>query len=125
LMTDPMETIYTLAVAYPHLSEALQKRVRTRVEELMQKKSYAPNEGEIRTAYDPAPEKMMRIVEDVKRSDIGKIYILWLWGKVSDDWRPLPRIDTSAAPDTDCGNARVSGLIAACRIAEHSRDQAT
>jgi len=124
LMTDPMETVYTLAMAYPHLSDALQKRVKARVAELVQKKNYPPAEGEIRTSYDPAPEKMMRIVEDVKRSEIGKIYILWLWGKVSDDWRPLPRVDTAAA-DSDCGNSLVSGLIGACRIAEHSKDQAS
>lgn len=123
LMTDPMETVYTLALAYPHLSEALQKRVKTRVAELLQKKSYPATEGEIHTAYDPAPEKMMRIVEDVKRGDIGKIYILWLWGKVSDDWRQLPRVEPPAAADSDCGNSLVSGLIGACRIAEHSKNQ--
>jgi hypothetical protein len=125
LMPDPMETVYTLALAYPHLSEVLQKRVKTRVAELMQMKNYPLGEGEVRTAYDPAPEKMMRIVEDVKRSDLGKIYVLWLWGKVSDDWPQPARVDPPASADSDCGNSLVSGLIGACRIAEHSKDRAT
>ena len=30
----------------------------------------------------------------------------------------------AASPDNDCGNARLSGLIAACRIARHLRDEA-
>ncbi|HEV8290357.1 MAG TPA: hypothetical protein VGP94_00470, partial [Tepidisphaeraceae bacterium] len=127
LMTDPTETICTLAMAYPHLSEALQKRVKSRVVELMQKKSFATDEGEVRTAYDPAPEKMLRIFEDVKRSETGKIYVMWLWAKVTGDWTHIPSKQIHrvgpAVPDTDCGNSQVSGLIAACRIAQHFNDQ--
>src|SRR4030095_11758755 len=88
-------------------------------------------EGQIRTAYDPAPEKMMRIVEDAKRSDTGKIYILWLWANVSGGgnlisppWSSQLKLDPDRN-EFDCGNARVAGLIAACRIAEHSKDQKT
>jgi len=124
LMTDPMETVYTLALAYPHLSEGLQSKVKQRVAELIKLKTYPPAEGKVRTLYDPAPEKMMRIVDDVKRSETGKVYVLWLWSKVSGDSTHLPTVFPVAAalPDTDCGNSRLSGLIAACRIAKHLQD---
>ncbi|HEV8606566.1 MAG TPA: PQQ-binding-like beta-propeller repeat protein [Tepidisphaeraceae bacterium] len=131
LMTDPMETIYTLAMAYPHLSEGLQTRIKQRVGELRGMKSYRADEGELRTAYEPAPEKMMRVVEDVKRSETGKIYVLWLWAKVSGDWSfveknwPMEVSIEAERNEVDCGNSRVAGLIGACRVARRMKDEKT
>ncbi len=139
---DPTETLYTLALAYPHLPDALQAKARARVAALsaadgplgglVGKKTYPADLGAIRTAFDPAPPSLIRVDDDIVRSDTARLYPLWLWASVTGDWSRLdsdwPKLrqlirDQPDKNEYDCGNARISGLIAACRIARHAADQ--
>lgn len=138
LFVDPSETLYTLALAYPHLDARLQAEVRGYVEkELLTAplaaRTHHPNDGEIRSEYDPAPEKLIRVVTEPGRSDTARLYPLYLWSRATDDWRhiqahwPVMQRAIEAKGDkseVDCGNGRVCGLIAACRIAKKLEDRA-
>ncbi len=138
---EPTETLYTLALAYPHLPATLQQRVKARVAQLSAegkplggltgRTAYDPNVGDVRSLYDPAPEKMLRIQNDLVRSDLARLYPLWLWAEATGDWARLERdwpklraLFTPAAEkmEPDFGNARIAGLIAACRIGKHLGD---
>jgi hypothetical protein len=143
LFSDPTETLYTLALAYPHLAPELQTKVKARVAELsalggpldgpIGRKSYDPAAGQIRSAYDEAPAKLLKMGNDVARSDTARIYPLYLWAAVSDDWKHIS-LHWSAMKklinpnpeknEPDLGNGRLSGLIAACRIAQQFKDDA-
>ncbi|MCX8037899.1 MAG: PQQ-binding-like beta-propeller repeat protein [Candidatus Sumerlaeia bacterium] len=139
---EPTETLCTLALAYPHLPEALQQHVKARVAELSAegkplggltgRSVYDPNIGDMRSLYDPAPEKMLRIQDDLVRSDLARLYPLWLWAGTTGDWarleRDWPKLrDLFNSPpsktEPDFGNARIAGLIATCRIAKHLDDR--
>jgi hypothetical protein len=141
---DPSETLYTLALAYPHLSGNLQQKVKAHVEKLTGPggplagaagvRSYAADVGQVRSAYMPAPDALLRIGNDLLRSDTARLYPLWLWASVSGDWRKVeadwpaikPLVRAEAPRDEmDCGNGRLAGLIAACRIARKLNDEAT
>jgi hypothetical protein len=134
----PTETLYTLALAYPHLTPELQARVRERVRQLREgplngstgAKIYADT-GEVRSAYTPAPPSLIRIENDLVRSDTARLYPLWLWAHVTDDWEPLkadwPRLRDAIAPkalkdEFDLGNGQIAGFIAACRLAKRFKD---
>ena len=64
--TEPTETLYTLALAYPHLSPALKLRVQNFVTGLCARpprrhtgqRTYAPDKGEIRSAYTPPARRL-------------------------------------------------------------------
>jgi hypothetical protein len=131
--TDPSETLYTLALAYPMASESTRIRLWRYVNDkygadapLPEARAYDPNDGAVRSAYDPPPEKLVRVRSTPPRSGVARLYPLWLWAHVARDntllkseW-PLVRDKISAEPakdEVDCGNARVAGLIAAYRIA--------
>lgn len=131
--TDPSETIYTLALAYPHLSPELQSKAKARIAELSDHKPYPPDTGQPRSLYDPAPDKLLHFAPSLHRSDTARLYPLYLaasatgnWSYLHDHWAALkPAIHSAinlAAPDL--GNADLSGLIAACRIARHEHDDA-
>lgn len=71
------------------------------------------------------------MVDDITRSEVARLYPLWLWAHVSGDWDKLepqwPRLRdlASAEPnkiEEDCHNGHVAGLIAYCRIARHMQD---
>jgi hypothetical protein len=139
---EPTETLYTLAIAYPHLDDALQRTVRAHVEKLCSsgplegstgQRTYQANVGEVRSAYDVPPEKFMRLNDGILRSDVARLYPLWLWAHTSGDWthveknwkrhrelgdRPPNKIEE------DCRNGHVAGMIAYCRIARHMKDDA-
>lgn len=126
---DPAETIHALAIAYPHLPAELQARVRARVRDIRSLKAYDPHEGPIRSAYDPAPESLLHVVDDVPWSDTGRLYPLWLWARAADDWDSIradwPRLREQIQHEPnaiDCDNGRVAGLIGACRIAQKLHD---
>ena len=138
IFIDPTETLYTLALAYPHLPRDLQAKVKSRVQQLREGPLKGPtgartyfDSGEHRSAYTPAPPSLIRIENDLVRSDTARLYPLWLWAHVTDDWEPLktdwPRlrdgIATRAIKDEfDLGNAQIAGLIAACRLAKRFGD---
>jgi outer membrane protein assembly factor BamB len=142
--TEPTETLYTFALAYPHLPPDVQGKVKARVAKMAERggplegptgrKTYDAAAGAVRSLYDPPPEKTVRVANDFLRSDTARLYPLWLWAHTTGDWAKLksdwPRIRggiSDKAPDNkpepDCGNGRVAGLIAACRIARALRDE--
>ena len=141
--TDPSETLYTLALAFPHLSDSSQNRVKEHVARLRREggplegatgaSTYDASAGTVRTAFDPAPDHLLKLALGVPpRSDTARLYPLWLWAREADDWEHLKvhwpmlrdRVRAEAAgAESDCGNARLAGLIAACRIARALKDE--
>jgi len=137
---DPGETLYTLALAYPHLSAGLKQKVKAHVAALRagplapgaKRRGYEPGAGAVRSAYDPPPERLVCVVEDDLRDDTAVLYPLWLWAVVADDreslrgewprWRARIKTDPDAT-GVDCGNARIAGLIAAWRVARDLSDE--
>lgn len=133
IFSDPWGTVYTLALAFPHLPPKTQGRVRDHVSNLLApddaawKKSYDPAAGEVRSAYDPPPDALMKYAPEIPWGDTGRLYPLWLWGTVSGDmervkelWPRLKGAVRFEAPprEPDLGNARIAGLMAACRISK-------
>jgi outer membrane protein assembly factor BamB len=135
---DPAETLYTLALAYPHLSPGLREKVRAHVAALRAgplapgatQRRYDSRAGAVRSAYDPPPEHLVLVTDDVC-DDTALLYPLWLWAAVADDaeslraewprWRERVRAEAGRG-ENDCGNARVAGLVAAWRIAHDASD---
>jgi hypothetical protein len=75
---------------------------------------------------------MIRITDDIVRSDIARLYAFWLWAHVTGDWSRIERdwdslrnlIDQPPNKMAeDCHNAYLAGLIAYCRIAFRMRDE--
>lgn len=138
---EPTETLYTLALAYPHLPPELRRKVRKHVEQMQApggpldgpvgRATYDSHGGQVRSAYDAAPESLLNIGQPLLRSDTARLYPLWLWAQRTDDWKKLqsnwPKLralvnDKPAPDEADCGNGRVAGLIAACRIGNRADD---
>jgi hypothetical protein len=127
--TDPADTLYTLALAYPHLPAGLQDKVKAHVVNLPA--TYNPTRGDVRSAYDEPSPKLLRIAGSPLRSDTARLYPHYLWAAVANDWDRLKQdwhaLKGSINPqpeknEPDLGNARLSGLMAACRIAKHLDD---
>jgi hypothetical protein len=136
VFADPSETLYTLALAYPYLSSELQAKVREHVNgslaKALRRKTYELEAGEVRSAYEEAPDRLLKMAMDPVRSETARVYPLWLWAHVSGDWERVkaewPRIREAINPkaekdEADLGNGRISGLMAACRIAKHVGDE--
>lgn len=143
--TDPTETLYTLALAFSHLPYERQRTVTEYVARLRQQgaplsglvglRTYDPDAGAVRSLYDPAPDRLLRIVDGVaSRSDTARLYPLWLWAHEANDWDKLKadwpalrqRVRVEPEPgENDCGNGRLAGLVAACRIAKVMKDKET
>ena len=141
IFVGPTETLYTLALAYPHVPAELQARVRARVESLRAgplkgatgARTYGDS-GEVRSHYSPAPKSLLRMESDLVRSETARLYPLWLWAEVTDDWATLkadwPRLrevvsTTRPKDEFDLGNGRIAGLIAGCRLARRFDDRKT
>ncbi len=142
IFADPTETLFTLARTYVYLDEDLRKRAREYVERLsvpggpleglLGKRTVDPSAGAVRSFYDIAPDKLSRLADDITRSDVARLYPLWLWAHVTGDWQ---RIDSNwdrlkglvdrppGKMEEDCRNGYVAGLIAYCRIANHLKDK--
>jgi hypothetical protein len=138
VFADPTETLFTLARAYSYLDDDLRKSARAYVERLsnpggpLGKRTVDPSAGAVRSYYDISPDKLFRLVDDIVRSDVARLYPLWLWAHVTSDWQ---RIESSwgqlkglvdqppGKMEEDCRNGYVAGLIAYCRIAEHVKDK--
>jgi hypothetical protein len=142
IFTDPTETIYTLALAYPHLDQAMQARVQDYVDGLYEPGgpmlpenaagTYDLHDGATRSAYDEPPEALVRVRTATPRTGVARLYPLWLWAHVTKDSTLLKREwgllgdKVFAAPDkdeADCGNARLAGLIAAYRTANLLKEE--
>lgn len=132
---DPAETLYTLLLARPFLDEELQGRTDMYLARLLENglpRAYHANRGESRTAY-AVPLQHMRVVDEIAWDDLARLYPLWLWSRVpasgpgflEKNWTEF-RDRLHAAPpktDDDCGNSRLAGLIAYCRMAKAANDQ--
>jgi hypothetical protein len=95
------------------------------------RKTYDLTQGEIRSAYEEAPATLLKMGNDLTLSDTARVYPLYLWAKTSSDWELLTtrwpamkRLMQTASQknEPDLGNGRISGLIAACRLARHFKD---
>jgi hypothetical protein len=140
---DPTETLYALAMAQPHLDADLRRQVAQKVAQMCSAggpletptgvRTLKAEQGEVRSAYDVPAGLSWRVNDDIVRSDVARLYPLWLWaattgdwGKIERDWKSLKELAGSPANDTkeDCRNGHVAGLIAYCRIAAHMKDAA-
>ncbi len=142
IFADPTETLFTLARAYNYLDEDLRTNVRQYVERLSDpggplegpvgRRTVDPSAGAVRSFYDIAPDKLFRLKDDITRSDVARLYPLWFWARVADDWQRIEGNwgqlkDLADQPpgkmEEDCRNGYVAGLIAYCRIADHLKDK--
>jgi hypothetical protein len=141
---EPAETLYTLARAYNHIDADLQGEVRRYIEWLSSsggpldgptgQREFDAGKGAVRSLYDVPDEEMFRIVSDITRNDVARLYPLWLWGRVSGDfgrierdWKEL-RKTVEQGPnkfEEDCRNGYIAGLIAYCRMARMMNDEDT
>jgi hypothetical protein len=139
---EPTETLYTLALAFPHLDGAQQQAVRERVSRLALpgapldgptgQRTYQPGAGAVRSAYEHPPERLLRIDDGLLRSEVARLYPLWLWAhtagdwrKIEDDWPNLRKLLQQAPHrmEDDSRNGYLAGLIAYCRVARQLQDE--
>jgi hypothetical protein len=144
LFTEPTETLYTLALAYPHLSPETRAKARAHVAALRQPghplsgplgiDAYDPNAGDVRSAYDEAPASMLKLGRPVTHPANARLYPFYLWARVTDDftqlehdWPAIRKLLPTTPPkdEPDLGNARLSTLIAAARLSKEFDDPAT
>ncbi len=144
IFADPTETLLALARAYKHVDDSLQKDIQQYVERLespggplegpVGRRAVDPSIGAVRSFYDIAPDKLFRLMDDIVRSDLARLYPLWLWAHTTGDWRRIEahwgqlRTFVHQPPDRmdeDCRNGYLGGLIACCRIAAHMKDAQT
>src|SRR4030095_8255483 len=129
---DPSQTVYTLLLARPFLDAELQgdtdRYLRGLVENLPN--AYSATNGRPRVAYE-TPLSRLSIVDEPVCDDLARLYPLWLWsqtpagkGYVQAHWPQLRARLQLEAPksDDDCGNARLAGLLAYCRMARTMND---
>lgn len=132
--SDPAETLYTLLLARPFVSPSLQEEIENGVAAIVDR-GFArewPKEGRSRVPYI-VPDTGMRIVNDAGPDDLSRLYLVWLWSTASERgerhlkqrWLDLrDRIElTGRSTAEDCGNSRLAGLIAYCRIAKAVGDE--
>lgn len=138
---EPTETLYTLARAYPYLKPSLQQSVKQYVAERRKpggplegplgQKAYSPHQGKHRSFYSPPPEELMVIQNDILRSEVARLYPVWLWSYNTDDgswveeyWTDFRRMFPSEPNrwEEDCWNGYLGGLIAFCRMAKQKKD---
>jgi hypothetical protein len=144
IFADPAETLYALALAYPHLSPGLQARVKARVTQLQQPggpfasplgaAAYDPTRGDPRSAYDEAPATLLKMGRPITHPAGSSLYPFYLWAQVTGDFSQLqkawpairtPLPTTAPKDEPDLGNARLSTLIAAARLSTQFDDAAT
>jgi len=140
---EPTETLEVLARAYLHLDADLQQQVKEYVTKMASAggpleagtglRVFPAEQGENRAFYDAPPPQLMRSTDDITRSELARLYPLWLWAYRTGDWRKIERgwkqlrELAGRAPnklEEDCRNGHVAGLIAYCRIAKHMKDDA-
>jgi hypothetical protein len=138
--TEPAELLEVLAMAYWYLDDDLKSRVRDFVAALRKdngplsgpvgQKRFADS-GAVRSYYDLPPAELLMLQDDQSRGDLARLYSAWLWADRVHDfdylrsfWPQIRKwIDTSADDKAiDCGNGRLSGLIAYCRLARRFAD---
>ncbi len=135
VFNDPSETLYTLLLARPFLEAELQQQTDTYLTALVNAglgPRHEPDAGQSRVPYD-LPLAQMRVVDDPVRDDLARLYPLWLWsrtpagtGFVEKNWKQLRDRLRAPSPRSvdDCGNSRLAGFIAYCRLARAASDEA-
>jgi hypothetical protein len=142
IFADPTETLFTLARAYPYVDADLQTRIREYVKQLRRpggplegpvgKRAVDPAQGAVRSYYDIAPDKLFRVMDDITRGDVARLYPLWLWAGVTNDWSHIESnwdrlkalVDQPPNKmEEDCRNGYLAGLIAYCRMADRMKDE--
>ncbi len=132
--SDPSQTLYTLLLARPLLDAPLREQADRYMQRLGDDmpRRVAADQGRSRVAYD-TPEQLMNVVPEQVCDDLARLYPLWLWSRtplgrrfMQTHWKQLrSRLHTpSEGSEDDCGNARVAGLIAYCRMAQSVHDAA-
>jgi outer membrane protein assembly factor BamB len=140
---EPTETLYTLARAYNYIDSDLRQDVKRYVARMSSsggplegptgQRKYKPNHGTVRSLYDAPDEKMIQVRDDIVRSDLARLYPLWLWAHVTGDWSRIESdwkflrklIDQPPnRMEEDCRNGYLAGLIAYCRMAKRVSDDA-
>ncbi|MBN2508541.1 MAG: PQQ-binding-like beta-propeller repeat protein [Verrucomicrobia bacterium] len=135
VFNDPSQTLCTLLLCRQFLDDELQKQADRHMATLVEtalRKTQDPDAGESRVPYD-VPRSLMRIIEEPVLDDLARLYPLWLWsripsgaGFVGEHWQQLrDRLRLPPPKDMDdCGNSRLAGLIAYCRLAKAAGDDA-
>jgi hypothetical protein len=140
---EPTETLYTLAWAYKYIDNNLQQDVKQYVSRMSSlggplegptgQRRYKPTIGAVRSLYDAPGEKMIQVRDDIVRSDLARLYPLWLWADVTGDWSRIESnwkflrklIDQPPNKmEEDYRNGYLAGLIAYCRVAQRMNDNA-
>jgi hypothetical protein len=95
-------------------------------------RAYGRGQGRPRVDY-PVPEALLNVPEPGVTDDLARLYPLWWWsetpsgrGFAAAHWKDL-RSRLRMAParvEGDCGNARLAGLMAYCRLAKAADDAA-
>ena len=139
---EPTETLYTLALAYKYLDPDLQRDVKQYVAAMSSpggplegpigRRRYDSGVGAVRSLYDPVPESMIQVRDDIVRSDLARLYAFRLWADVTGDWNRIEQnwdflrklIDQPPNKmEEDCRNGYLAGLIAYCRMAMRMNDK--
>ena len=142
IFADPMETLLALARAYPYVDADLQTDIRRYVRQLSRpggpleglvgRRTADPAQGAVRSYYDIAPDKLFRLVDDITRGDVARLYPLWLWACAANDWQHIESnwgrlkalVDQPPNKmEEDCRNGYLAGLIAYCRMADRMKDE--
>lgn len=138
---EPTETLWTLALAYPHLDETLKAAVRQHVQQMtgaggplqgpVGLRTYGSSAGPTRSAYDLPPARLLKMQPPLLRNSLARLYPLWCWAAVSGDWSKIERDWPQLAElldqppnqlEEDCRNGYLAGLIAYCRCAARMQD---
>ena len=139
---EPTEILLSLALAYKYIDPDLQRDVKQYIARMSStggplegpvgRRRYNPGVGAVRSLYDPVPESMIQVRDDIVRSDLARLYIFWLWADVTSDWSRIEQnwdflrklIDQPPNKmEEDCRNAYLAGLIAYCRMAMRMNDE--
>ncbi len=131
---DPAQTLTTLLLARPCLDREFQHRIDAAAMALVGEaglaREFPAEAGDPRERYD-VPLTLIHQADEPRMDELARLYPLWLWsrlpegaGWVKAHWPDLrDRLRIPAAKETnDCGNARLAGLLAYCRLAKSVGD---
>ena len=128
--TEPTETLYTLALAYPHLapataaprakttSLAFASQARALSGPVGQRTYRAGHRSECVPPTPLLQRKLLKFQEDILRTDLARLYPIWLWARVTEDWSKVeadwPRISPMLQQrpnrfEEDCRNGYIAG----------------
>jgi hypothetical protein len=141
--TEPTELLFTLARAYPYVEPPLQEELKKHVAKLrasggplegpIGQRTFDRDVGAVRSLYGVPADEARRARDDITRSDVARLYPVWLWAHATGDWRHVQwnwkalremAIRPPNKMEEDCRNGHLAGLIAYCRLAHYAKDDA-